>query len=248
MTDLLTGALAIPLHVVVERFWVDESVNVIFLNKAQIFFVYFATSGSTLNVCALSIDRYIAVKWPLRYPLIMTRRKLVVTIVFLWITNLSFSFPVIVIQSSKSLPFQLTRLFLLMTIPLVIMLYCYIKIFRISSKQLNHVCGVHPAFEMNGNGGNFIQRNSNVMKIRKASITLAIITVVFLLSFAPCFFLSIAVATVERCTFMSFIKKYWTWSIVLMYSSCAFNPLAYGARNTEIRVAIKRILRITHNN
>jgi len=40
---------------------------------------------SILHLCSLSIDRYLAIKSPLRYPVIVTRRKVYVLLIMIWI-------------------------------------------------------------------------------------------------------------------------------------------------------------------
>ncbi|CAG0912540.1 unnamed protein product [Notodromas monacha] len=92
--DLLMGALVMPVGALMESMggvwvfgqdWCDvwHSVDVL------------CSTASILNLCAISIDRYIAITDPLTYPLKMTRKVGAVLIGIVWFLSALISFPAI---------------------------------------------------------------------------------------------------------------------------------------------------------
>jgi hypothetical protein len=101
--DLLVGALVMPVGAVVESMqgawvlgqdWCDvwHSVDVL------------CSTASILNLCAISIDRYIAITDPLAYPLRMTGKVGVLLVLAVWFLSALISFPAIGWWRSVSRP------------------------------------------------------------------------------------------------------------------------------------------------
>jgi len=90
--DLVIGLFCIPLSMV---FTVVLLNGKIVNHPALIVSYYFAKAysptSSSLNVTLMSFDRFVKVKWPLRYPLVSTRIRRIALVVLVWVLNLGFS-------------------------------------------------------------------------------------------------------------------------------------------------------------
>ena len=244
-SDLLAGLLGIPIAIVFTKLWLQARYrDHPLLVTAHCFFLMFSPTASSLNVSVMSLDRYIAVKWPLKYPLIMTKKKCAFIVGFLWLANLGFALCIIfTVDILWSTSFNMARGLLLMFIPMVATLYCNIQIFRIARQHISRVNTLnrqisntststfsHGGSQMTGNHGN-----------RKAAVTLGIITFALLLTFIPNF--GSTMATKKLCSVLASMENIWHITVFLLYSSCAFNPLVYGTRNRDVRIAVKRLVR-----
>lgn len=128
VSDLVSGLLAIPVSAASGHLWIEDLLKeTSLLTKTKTFFLYLTTSGSILNVCAVSVDRFIAIQWPMKYPFLLTRRKVALTVLFLWTFNLASSAPSFYVRQLESLPFLITRLIVLLLLPLAVIIFCYIK-------------------------------------------------------------------------------------------------------------------------
>lgn len=84
LSDLLTAALVIPLEI-------DTFINDSIWKKGETMcriwttLYLLAAPGSIINLCAVTLDRFIVLRVPLRYTELMTPRKAVIVIVCLWV-------------------------------------------------------------------------------------------------------------------------------------------------------------------
>ncbi|KAJ7374697.1 hypothetical protein OS493_005039 [Desmophyllum pertusum] len=82
VADLLVGLIYCPLLIVsvVKQSWVLGN----FMCHAHAVTVGISLNASLMNLCAISVDRYYFITRPLRYTEIVTRRKTVIGIAFVW--------------------------------------------------------------------------------------------------------------------------------------------------------------------
>ena len=235
MADLMVGVIANPLNIVMTnlRLWGTD----LPLDKASDFLWPQTLITTTFNLTAISIDRLIAVKWPLRYSSLVTTRVSYLVIAFVWIASILFGLPVFFLESRILVPYWVGCSVLTFFISLTSIFYCYIKILRISHRQLRTMI-----FSSNGSFHLRLEEKLQALKNRKAVFTLSAITTVFLISFFPSLICSILFAITEGCKNKSLILDCWIWFIFLMYTSSFLNPLIYGLRSKGFRTVFRRFL------
>lgn len=64
-----------------------------FVKTFQLIFSPFSCTASILNLCAISLDRYVAVTRPVTYPSIMSTRRAKSLIAGLWVLSFVICFP-----------------------------------------------------------------------------------------------------------------------------------------------------------
>ncbi|KAK1175172.1 alpha-1D adrenergic receptor-like [Acipenser oxyrinchus oxyrinchus] len=89
IADLLLSIIVLPFSASLEvlRFWVFGR---IFCNIWAAVDVL-CCSASIMSLCVISIDRYIGVKYSLKYPTIMTEKKAVVILIVVWVSSMVIS-------------------------------------------------------------------------------------------------------------------------------------------------------------
>uniref|UniRef100_A0A665VDK7 Alpha-1A adrenergic receptor n=1 Tax=Echeneis naucrates TaxID=173247 RepID=A0A665VDK7_ECHNA len=89
VADLLLSSTVLPFSAILEILdrWVFGRV---FCNVWAAVDVLCCTA-SIMSLCVISVDRYIGVSYPLRYPAIMTKRKALLAVMLLWVLSIIIS-------------------------------------------------------------------------------------------------------------------------------------------------------------
>lgn len=188
-------------------------------------------TASTYNLCAVSIDRYIAIKLPLRYHGLMTVKTFSWIVVCVWIfsilsgclqfaTNGGHSFWFITAAVAFFLPFG-------------IIAFCYVYMLKEARRQKRNVSEQR--------AGPTAAEAHN----RKAAVTVAIVIGVFLLFTLPMMVVTVTEAVMDVAGLCDLEERFETgsiWALLVSFSNSAVNPLIYGIRKREFKVAFKKIL------
>lgn len=222
VADLIVGLVVAPLNAIRSS---ASSVSMVFeLLCLQ------TLLATTMNLAAVSIDRYIAIVKPLHYLSILTPTITWTAISLIWLASTIISLPSVFINGKQRMIFWLVTVLVTLVIPLGIVFYCYEKIRKIS--------------KLHQSGRNRSRPTSDTMlrhiKNRKASMTFAIIIAVFLVSSAPNLILNIIFAV--KYTPCRQLPEDLLWANTVMLFNSALNPVIYGARNRDYRTAFKRII------
>ena len=226
--------------------------------KIWLSFDVMCSTASILNLCAISLDRYIHIRSPLHYDMWMSTRRTLGFIAFVWVLSLLISFfPIqmgwhettsstnIIASNSPSLvelePFicllELNLLYAVISsivsfyVPCLVMILIYVRLYRYARM---HVKMIRQQQCFIGESESVKQKTSD----HKAAITLGIIMGVFLLCWTPFFTINIIGAFCKTCIPPAAFSAF-TW---LGYFNSTLNPLIYSIFNQEFRVAFKHVL------
>ena len=240
VSDVLVGLVSMPFWVSVQTTG-EPSVQ----KFPQIYTMWlcadiFLGTASIMNLMFVSLDRLIAVTRPLQYQSIMSRSRIGVAIVFLWLYS-------IVIALIKMLKWPEYPLFVSITAffgPLMITVVAYCIIFKVAMKQARsiRVQVVRFAFTNRDLQGN--SKKSMVTTFRqdmKAARTLSIIVGTFALCWCP-FFVILLVFGYFKPSGAVFYPPLGSFVKWLHYGNSAMNPILYACLNKRFRSAFKRIL------
>lgn len=189
--------------------------------------------ATTLSLCAVSMDRYIAVT-KIRYSEIMTWKRVRMIIVFIWIFSVLFACLRLFITD----PFQLPKLWLAASVvtvitPITLISICYYFIFKAARLQIRRI-----SLQETFNPDEAIVQ----LKNRKAAFTIGIIVGVFTICWTPSLVISLVqFFTTDLCK-KTRINGYWFWGALAEFSNSAFNPFIYCMRSREFRKAVKRAI------
>jgi len=170
IADILVGIAVEPINAA--SYWTKNN---------EMLFVYYvfacvSCTCSILNICALMVDRWIAVSYPFKYRAIVTANRVRISCVVIWILALQFG--VLPSIGWRTESFQVYLYTIGVLTPTIIMLLAYYGLRRILKKQVENLknisCSKETAYTKRG-----------VEREKRISTTVFIMLLVFLTAWFP---------------------------------------------------------------
>ena len=204
----------------------------------------FLLSVIVLHLTLMSSERFIAIKFALRYQAIVTKRRarIVSIVMWLWALVVTVAVPKVLQRATTGKDFRehikppllVFRAVSMCVVPVLIILCSYTYIFMVSYKQRQLV----------REQGCNIPGMSTVKYHMKGAHTLAIVVALCLLSIIPMLavpFLRVFSKSLgDRCRQM-LLKQIFYYVAIFVNAICI--PLIYGWKNEEFRNAFRKILK-----
>nr|ABB87183.1 type 1 dopamine receptor [Panulirus interruptus] len=220
------------------------------------------STASIVNLCAISLDRYIHIKDPLRYGRWMTKRIVTISIAAIWVLSALVSFlPIslglhlpetlkdtVVEPQQEQCALELSEIYAVVSscisffLPCCVMLYLYARLYLYAKRHVESIKALVRPVTLGSLEGD-TSRPKKVaapchVSESKAATTVGIIVGTFLTCWVPFFCVNIAHAFCQGCI-PDVVFKTLTW---FGYTNSSFNPIIYSIFNQEFREAFKRIL------
>uniref|UniRef100_UPI003AAFE98A trace amine-associated receptor 13c-like n=1 Tax=Centroberyx gerrardi TaxID=166262 RepID=UPI003AAFE98A len=243
VSDLLVGLLVMPVETVrfIETCWVLGR-----LMCALSYIIGFTlTSASVGNMVLISIDRYIAICYPLQYPAKITQHRVNVSVCLCWACSVLYNG--LILKDHLQQPDRHNSCYgecvvvidyisgavdLVFTFigPCTVIVVLYMRVFVVAVSQAralqSHITTVTP-------GKVTVTAKKSE---KKAARTLGIVILVFLMSFCPYYYPSLAGQDISNNA------SSWAFVSWLVYFNSCLNPLIYAFFYPWFRKAIKFIV------
>lgn len=223
-TDLAVGLVSQPLFIAQEIYYLSGAPLADYCDfyKTAVFFYMFPSVESLLMLALLSIERYIAIKYSLRYSSLVTTPRLTIVVFCSWILSV---IPVIFHPIPATRLFAKWFIYVTVMPAILIIVYCHTTVYFVSRRHTNRIKKEQLPSE----------RKTKFLEERKAFTTTSIIITLVFLSYVPILTYGILKDILR--------------DIVL---SCVFlnsllNPFVYCWRNKDLRKIIMELLNIKQN-
>ena len=230
VSDVGVGLLVQPFYTSLLVKWLQGSIPS--CNTYRAFFVIgnLFIFASFFGVVAVSVDRFLAVHLHLRYQELVTHKRVVAVVISKWVFSVFLS-----LMSLWVSPL-IRSLFLCIIIifGLALTSVFYIRIHLAVTRHKNQIRALQvQQVEQNGEMANFAS-------LIKSAVGIFYVYLVFLVCYLPCF-ISLVILKIVSAAIA--LKKFFLFSLTLLFFNSSLNPVIYCWKMRHIRHAIMDILR-----
>ena len=230
VADFLVGLVIDPVWIAIRVFTQPKRAGIL-KQVINVLWIH-STAATVFNLCCVSVDRFIAIRFPFPYQDIITKKRCYAVIIMVWLISLFLPFSRILVDNRTNIEklwFSLT--FITFVLPITVVALCYFYIFKAARKQANRIKGenLQHSNEMNG--------PFRAIQDYKAIKTTGIVLGVFIVSWMPSLVVSVVdyVTASDKCVDHRLAYVVWPWIEAIAFTSSAINPWIYCFRNGEFR-------------
>ena len=227
-TDVMTGALGKPFLIaeLIYRLTGSLASELCIISHTARSLSRAFSLISLQHLTLISIERYISIKFPFKYDNIVTKRRLIVSVVLVWslafLTLLFFHYKVFVLGY-----FLVGLAILLASFTLI---FCRIASYHEARKQLRNITTQ--------------SAKAKLLKQKKALKTTSFVIGLVLLFSIPMTLFRLVVPLISSPETFLAVESV---MLTLLLCNSVFNPVIYCARSKQYRRAFKKLLHIANN-
>lgn len=220
-----------------------EECHIHLLASFQWAFLY----ASVANLCALTVDRYLAIVKPFIYVLFMTRNRTVTFISAAWILPFIFAFvPFTFLDTEENLLFMRNYAYVVTAvfefIPPVSLLFVTAHMLYIARKHARETASVMQQLRYNQPAPGSTN-TAPVRQVSRARSSVVFITFVVIF-FVLCYSLTMALSCCQIFRLCDYPLELEQAQELLLIANSAFNPFAYGLLKHDIKKEVIQLLRV----
>ena len=234
-SDLGVGIVVQPIFLVYNIAKIKRFANLFCSSAVSLRFAGYCLCGvSLLTLTAISLDRYIAIFFHLRYQEIVTAKRIITISVGIWLVCIAFA-PIPLwagYRPSYWLNVSIVAVCSLITV------FSFCKIYRVVRR---HQVQIHAQMQVQvGQQDNSL----NMPQFKKSFLSMFLIYVVFLLCYFPVFLALVIIYTTGIT-----VKKqsFYELGIEIVCINSSLNPFVYSWRLEQVRVAVLETTRNISN-
>ena len=227
VSDLFVGFLALPVNIAIDLTPLSRVSSYSLLSQARFFLIIQLCGVSLETMTAISVDRYLALRYHMRYPNMMTCRRATCLAATFWCKNVIFS----LLSIWKEKTIHLVAV-VFIALCLIISSITYNAIYRIVRHHQHQIHAQQQAVQsMNA------EQNLKIQAKKRAANTF-----IYYICLVLCYFPE-AVSFLIWVTYKEHWNIRWRFADTILFMNSAINPFLYFWRNREVREAVLKIVR-----
>ena len=242
VADFLVGLVIDPVWIAI-RFFIEPPSSSVLHELTLMLWIY-TTAATTFNICCVSVDRFIAIRFPFRYQDMVTKKRCYTVIILVWLLSLCLPFSKLSVTNAGDINraiFWFSLTFITFVFPLVIVSLSYICILKAAKEQFKRICGDENSRNYNENIK--VRTLQNFKAIKTVGFVLGACIITWMPSLVLMVFDIYYVIENSREKMRSLLLVVWPWVDAVAFTSSAINPLIYYFRNQDFRQAFRRTFR-----
>ena len=231
VSDLFVGFLVLPVDIAIARFYIPSgSSSDSRLYQARFFLTIQLCGVSLETMTAISLDRYLALRYHMRYSNMMTSRRATCVAATVWCKNVILS--LLSIWKENTILTILLVGVVFIALCLFISSITYSAIYRIVRHHQHQMHAQQQAVQsMNA------EQNLKIQAKKRAANTF-----IYYICMVLCYFPA-AVSILIQVTYKDHWNIRWRFADTILFMNSAINPFLYCWRNREVREAVLKIVR-----
>ena len=228
VSDLFVGFLALPVNIAIALTPLPRVSSYSLLSQARFFLIIQLCGVSLETMTAISVDRYLALRYHMRYPNLMTSKRAMYVAATFWCKN--------VILSLLSIWNKNT----ILLVAIVFVALC----FFISSITYNAIYQIvrHHQHQIHAQQ-QAVQSINAEQNLQIQAKRHAVNTFIYYICMVLCYF-PVAVSSLIWVTYKDHRNIRWRhFADTILFMNSAINPFLYFWRNWEVRKAVLKIVR-----
>ena len=228
VSDLFVGFLSLPVNIAITLTPLSRVSSYLRLSQARIFLIIQLCGVSLETMTSISVDRYLALRYHLRYPNLMTSRRATCAAATFWCKNFILS----LLSIWKKTTIHLVAVAFI-ALCLFISSITYNAIYRIVRHHQHQIHAQQQAVQSMKAGQNL------KIQAKKRAVN----TFIYYICMVLCYFPA-AVCILIWMTYREHWNIRWRhFADTIMFMNSAINPFLYFWRNREVREAVLKIVR-----
>ena len=242
VTDLAVGVVSQPLFIAQEIYFLSgpSQVDFCFFHKKIVFIYLVPCIESLLILAILSTERYVAMKFSLRYASIVTTPRLIGAVVCSWLIS-----AISLISYNISWLTPLTRstlsglLVYVTVIPaILVIVFCHTTVYFVSRRHMNQIKTQHLSSE----------KKAKFQEERKAFKTTSVILAFLFLSYVPGILDGLLrLIDILPRNYPESQLQLLPIAFSFVFWNSLFNPVIYCGRNRNLRKVMLELIKIRPN-
>ena len=249
LCDLLTCLIGGPL-------WITTYVTKIFpLCRTAIFISTIFLLASSMTLVLIAYDRYIYIKYSLRYPIVMTKRRINSLLVIVWALSFGSAFSMVMLLETTDVTnmrhcvattlvnrwLMLWIGFIFTIVPNIALVFAYSFILRTALRQ-QRIVQASTRASTSSDVSDQAAKKTKLRKERRTIITLTAVVFVYFVCVMP--YSIVGFLDAVSPGILKEARQVHLTSL-LVFSNSAINPILYTATNKQLREQVRGAFRFT---
>ena len=223
VSDLLVGLVAQPIYIG-EQLTGDQNAH-----RVAVMMGFSLCGVSFLTITAITVDRFLALHYHMRYTTLVTESRVKYTLIIIWLSNF--------LTSCLNLWNTLLHSLIIGIIAIICLListFFYIKIYCVVRRHQLQILAQQQAVQSSD-----AENNLNVVRLKRSVLN----SFVFYIALIICYLPAHILLTVQGLSYMNDWPTEWEFANTAVLMNSSINPFLYCWRLRRLRAAVAKTAR-----